>query len=61
MLHVCLHCSVGELASDESLCVEDGVGRIHGHLVLGGVADQTLGVGERDVRRGRAVSLEKEG
>lgn len=31
--------------------------RIHGYLVLSSVTDQTLGVGERDVRRRSATAL----
>jgi len=49
MLHVSLDCSVGELPADQSLGVEDCVGRVHGHLVLGGVTNETLGVGEGDI------------
>lgn len=30
---------------------------VHGDLVLGGISDQALSVGEGDVRRSRAVSL----
>ena len=59
MLHVSLDGGIGELPADESLCVEDGVGRVHGDLVLRGVADQTLSVCEGDVRRGRSVTLNK--
>lgn len=36
---------------------EDGVDRVHGDLVLCGITDQTLGVGEGDVRRRGSVSL----
>ena len=36
---------------------EDGVDRVHGDLVLGGVTDETLRVGEADVRRRRSVTL----
>ena len=37
-----------ELASDQTLGVEDGVVGVHGDLVLGGVTNETLGVGEGD-------------
>ena len=46
-----------ELATNQSFRVEDGVVGVHGDLVLRGVADETLGVGERDIGRGCPVSL----
>lgn len=48
VLHVGLNLSIGELATDQSLGVEDGVLGVHGDLVLGGITNQTLGVGETD-------------
>lgn len=39
-----MHGLVVELAADQSLDVEDGVLRVDGGLVFGGVADQTLSV-----------------
>uniref|UniRef100_A0A6V7QSZ9 Uncharacterized protein n=1 Tax=Ananas comosus var. bracteatus TaxID=296719 RepID=A0A6V7QSZ9_ANACO len=36
---------------------EDGVGGVHGDLVLRGVADEALGVGEGDIGRGGAIPL----
>lgn len=57
VLDVGLDRRVGKLAADEALCVKDGVERVHRDLRFGGVADEALGVGERDVRRRRAVSL----
>jgi hypothetical protein len=46
VLHIGLDLGVVELAADETLRVEDGVGRVHGDLVLGGVTNQTLRVRE---------------
>lgn len=56
-LHVGLDLCVGKLASNEALGVEDGVVGVHGDLVLGGITDETLVVGESDVGGGGAVSL----
>ena len=36
---------------------EDGVGRVHGDLVLSRITDQTLRIGKSDVRRRRSVTL----
>ncbi|CAA7409401.1 unnamed protein product [Spirodela intermedia] len=55
--HVRLDGRVREAPADEALGVEDGVRRVHGDLVLGGVADEPLRVGEGDVGRGRPVPL----
>jgi hypothetical protein len=57
VLHVGLNIGVRELSSNESLGVEDGVVRVHGDLVLGGITDETLRVVESDVRRGGSVTL----
>jgi hypothetical protein len=40
-----------------SLDVEDGVPRVHSGLVLGGLTDQTLLVGERDEGGGSVATL----
>jgi hypothetical protein len=40
-----------------TLGVEDSVVGVHGDLVLGGITDETLGVGETDERGGGAVTL----
>lgn len=57
VLHVSLNLGVGELATNQSLGVEDGILGVHGDLVLGGITNQTLGVGEGNERRGCPVAL----
>ena len=39
------------------MLTKDGVDGVHGDLVLGGISDEALGVGEGDVRGGGAVPL----
>lgn len=56
-LHVLLDIWVIEASTNESLGVEDGVSGVHGGLVLGGISDQSLTLGESDVRRGGSVTL----
>jgi hypothetical protein len=46
-----------ELTSDESLGIEDGVGRVSGDLGLGGISDETLIFSEGDVRGGGVKTL----
>jgi hypothetical protein len=46
-----------KLAADETLGVKDRVGGIHGDLVLGGIANETLGLVKGYIRRGGAVAL----
>ena len=50
VLDVGLDFSITELATDEALRVEDGVVRVHGDLILGGITDQTPVVGEGHTR-----------
>jgi hypothetical protein len=57
VLHISLDLWVCELATDKTLCIEDSVGRVHGDLVLGGITDQTLGIGEGNEGRGGSVAL----
>ena len=57
VLDIGLNLGVAELASNETLRVEDGVVGVHRDLVLRGIADQPLGVGEGDVGWSCAVTL----
>jgi hypothetical protein len=52
-----LNLRVGKLATNQTLGVEDGVVRVHGDLVLGGITNQALGVCEGNERGGGAVAL----
>lgn len=47
----------GNPTSFNLLDIEDSVLRVHSSLVLGGLTDQTLLVGERDERRGGVATL----
>jgi hypothetical protein len=57
VLHISLDLGVVEFAADETLDIEDGVGRVHGDLVLCGITDETLGVCESHERGSGAVAL----
>jgi len=57
VLHVGLNLGIVELASNQPLCIEDGVDGVHGDLVLGGISEKTLGICERNEGRGCAVAL----
>merc|ERR1719464_2537538 len=57
VLHISLDSRVFELTSDQSLGVKDGVSGVDGDLVLGGVSDEPLGVGEGDIGGGGPVTL----
>ncbi|GIX63597.1 NAD-specific glutamate dehydrogenase [Babesia caballi] len=57
VLHVILNGRVVKPSSDKPLRVENGVFGVAGFLVLGSVTNETLGVGEGDIRGGRPVTL----
>ncbi|CAA7406321.1 unnamed protein product [Spirodela intermedia] len=48
---------VVEVTNNREKHTEHGVHRVHGNLVLGGVADEALAVGEADIGRRGAVTL----
>ena len=56
MLDIGLDILLRELAADEALDVEDGAEGVGGGLVLGGVSDEPLLIGEGDIRGGDTVS-----
>ena len=57
VLHIGLDLSVLELATNEALGVENCVDGVHGDLVLRGITDETLGVGEGNEGRCCPVTL----
>lgn len=57
MFDVCLDLGIVESPSDQALGVEHRVGRIHGHLIFGRVAQKTLGFREGDIAGRRTVTL----
>lgn len=57
VLHVGLDLGIGELSTNQSLGVEDGVVGVHGDLVFGGITDQSLRVVESDIGWGGSVTL----
>mmetsp|Transcript_25358 Transcript_25358/g.59170 ORF Transcript_25358/g.59170 Transcript_25358/m.59170 type:complete len:622 (+) Transcript_25358:339-2204(+) len=56
-LHVVLNRRIGKAPANQALGIIDGVRRVERRLVLGGIADEALGIGKRDVRRRHAVTL----
>jgi hypothetical protein len=52
-----LDSSITELATNQTLGIEDGVFRVHGSLRLGSVADKTLGFREGNVGRSCTITL----
>jgi hypothetical protein len=58
VLEIQLDISLRELAANETLDVEDGVVGVRGGLVLGGVSDESLLIGEGNVGGGDTVSCE---
>lgn len=57
VLHVGLDLGISPLSTNQSLGVENGVVRVHGDLVLGGITNESLRVVESDIRRGGSVTL----
>ena len=57
VLHVGLDRGIVKSSADQSLGIKDGVGGVHGHLVLGGITNQSFGIGEGHKRWGGSVAL----
>lgn len=57
VLHIRLNLSILEPTTDQTLSIENGVVRVHGDLILGGITDETLGVGKSHERGSSTVTL----
>ena len=52
-----LNCGLIKFPPNQPLGIEDGVGGVHGHLVLSGVPNESLGVGKCNIAGGCSVAL----
>ncbi|KAG8126575.1 hypothetical protein E2320_021724, partial [Naja naja] len=57
VLHIGLHRRVIKFAANETLGIEDGIVRIHSHLILGCISDKPFSVRKGNVARCSAVAL----
>ncbi len=57
MFHISLNLCISEFPSNQSFCVENGVVRVHGDLILCGISDKTFVIVEGDVGGGGSVTL----
>ena len=57
VLSIGMNLSIAELATNETLSVEDGVVRVHDDLVLGSITNQSLPLTKGDIRGGGTVTL----
>ena len=57
MFHVTLNSRVFKFSANETLGIEDGVGGVDGHLVLGSISDESLSVSEGNITWCGPVSL----
>ena len=55
--HILLNDGVGKLPADQTFGIEDGVVRIFGHLILGGVTNESFSLSEGDIRWSCSISL----
>jgi len=57
VLDITLDTGIAELPTNQTFGIEDGVNRIHCHLILGSVTDEALGICECDIGGCRPVTL----
>lgn len=57
LLNVRLHHNVVKPATDKTLGIVNGIERVHFGMVLGGITDEALGIGEGHIGWGDAVTL----